>query len=116
MRAKAIVDLLSLSVSLYMLSRDEEFLKSAAELAAKGKHKAEELCESLTDEAGEHALIAEIVQKAGRLKEKMAHKVDDAAKVVYEKMHVAHTNEIKKLSDEIETLRTELSLMRSHGN
>lgn len=110
MRAKAIVDLLSLSVSLYMLSKDEEFLKSAAELTAKGKQKAGELYESLTDQSGEHELIGEIVQKAARLKEKLGHKVDEAAKTIYDKMHIAHTNEIRKLTDEIADLRTELAL------
>jgi hypothetical protein len=111
MRTKTIVDLLSLSVNLYMLSKDEDFLRKAAEVTAKGKQKAGELLDVFTgeDEDGEQ-FIQRILDNAGRMKQELEEKMDEVAVAVYSKMHIVHTNEIKKMAGELERLRTEVAL------
>lgn len=109
MRAKNIVDLLTLSVSLYMLSKDEEFLKDAAELTAKGKQKATELFDTVTNIEGEE-IIGQIREHASKIKDEMITRANEIAINVYNKMHIAHTDDIKKISDELSVMKTELAL------
>jgi len=112
MRAKTIIDLLSLSVSLYMLSKDHDFLKKSAEETAESKKKAEEHYEgdAADEPENEDEFLSGILHNATRLKEGLERRMDEVAAAVYEKMHIAHTNEIRKLSEEIAALRTELAI------
>lgn len=112
MRTKTIIDLLSLSVSLYMLSKDHDFLKTSAAHTSEGKKRTEEdyRTEEETENSGGDEFLSGILNNAKQLKEDLQRKMDEVAVAVYEKMHIAHTDEIKKLADEIALLRTELAL------
>lgn len=110
MRAKTIVDLLSLSVSLYMLSKEHDFLKKSAERTAESKNNAEEDYDAEGIDDHESTFVSGILQNAALMKEGLEQKLNEVASKVYEKMHIAHTDEIRKLSEEIDLLRTELAL------
>ena len=109
MRAKTIADLLSLSVNLYLLSKDEEFLKDLAGLTAKGRQKTEQIYDALTGTGDGEELMEDFLAHVAVIKERIAQKADDMAKVVYEKIHIAHSSEIARLTSEIETLRAALA-------
>lgn len=112
MRAKTWIELLSLSSSLYMLAKDEEFLENVSELAKKGKKKVSDLVDDFAQDSQhtEEVLVAKIMEKAKQAKEELEHKVSEIAASVYEKMHIANTAETTRLSLEIEKLKTELML------
>lgn len=112
MRAKTWIELLTLSTNLYMMSKDEEFMQNVAELGRKGKEKVNELIDDFSDSSvnKEDVLVQKILEKAQQAKAEMEKKIEEIAAAVYEKMHIAHTDETKRLSEEIEKLRTELML------
>lgn len=112
MRAKTLVELLTLTTNLYMISKDEKFMESLSEMMKKGKKKAEDILDEFSDqgEGDEETLIQKFLQGAQKAKEDLEKKIEETAVKVYGKMHIAHTNDVKNLSEEIERLKRELSL------
>ena len=112
MKAKTLVELLTLSTNLYMISKDQQFMENLSEMAKKGKKKVDDIIDEFSDEGenGEEKLIQKFLHKAREAKEELEHKIEEVAYMVYEKMHIAHSDEVKKLADKIETLKRELAL------
>ena len=112
MKAKTLVELLTLSTNLYMISKDEEFMENFSEMTKKGKKKVNDLIDEFSDgqEDSEEKLIHKFLHKAKQAKEELEKRIEEVASKVYEKMHIAHTDEVKRLSTEIETLKRELAL------
>ena len=108
MRAKTIIELASLSATLYTISKDKEFFERLGNMAEKGKEFIDEFSEE--DEEGETQIIQKLIEKAGQAKEEIEKKMEEVAVAVYGKMHIAHTDEIVKLEEQINNLRTELAL------
>jgi polyhydroxyalkanoate synthesis regulator phasin len=115
MRAKSLIELLTLSTNLYMISKDEEFMQNLSEMMKKGKKKAEDIFDEFSgeDEEGEDTLIQKFLQKAKKAKEELEQKIEDTAAKVYQKMHIAHADELKKLAEEVDRLKRELALAES---
>lgn len=130
MRVRTLVDLLTLSTNVYMLSKDQEFMKNFTEMANKGKQKFDKFMEDITTETetgndsenvgaasngnGKGTVIMEkLMQKAKEAKEELEEKMEEVAKKVYAKMHIAHTEQVDELNKEIETLKKELALAES---
>ncbi len=116
MRAKSITDLLSLSVNLYLLSKDEEFMKELRDLAEEGKEKTGQLYDVLTGSKEGDEVIEELLEHIAQLKKNIAGKADEIAKAVYEKIHVAHSSEISRLMHEIEALKSAAAHMEARLN
>jgi len=108
MRAKTLIELLTLSSNLYMIAKDKEFFERLASMAEKGKEFVDEFSEE--DEEGETQIIQKLIQKAAQAKEEIEKKMEEVAISVYGKMHIAHTDEIKKLEEQIAELRKELGI------
>lgn len=112
MRAKNIVDLLTLSLGLYKLSKDEEFLKEAMELTAEAKQRASDMLDTVSGKNTEE-IVAQLLEESGRLKAELLEKVHEVMLQVYNRIHIANTDELKKLTDELEKVKTELALAES---
>ena len=112
MKAKTLVELLTLSTNLYMISKDEEFMKNLSEMTEKGKKKVSDFIDNFSEEGedGEDKLVQKVLHKAKQAKEELEKKIEEIAVKIYDKMHIAHTDEIKKLSEEIERVKRELAL------
>lgn len=112
MRVKSLIELLTVSTNLYMISKDEEFMQNLSEMIQKGKKKAEDIIDEFSDEdeEGEEKLIQKLLHKVQKAKVELDRKIEEAAIKVYEKMHIAHADEVKRLSDEVDHLKRELSL------
>ncbi len=131
MRVRTLVDLLTLSTNVYMLSKDQEFMKNFTEMASKGKQKFDKFMEDITTETGDEGdssenvgaasngngkgtvIMEKLMQKAKEAKEELEEKMEEVAKKVYAKMHIAHTEQVDDLNKEIEALRKELALAES---
>lgn len=115
MKAKSIIDLLTLSTNLYMISKDEEFMHNMNEMLKKGKEKVTGLAESLAamPEEGDEKMISQLVQKAKEAREQLESRIELIAEKVYAKLHIAHTQETTRLAAEIEKLKRELALAES---
>lgn len=112
MRAKTLVELLTLSTNLYMISKDEEFMQNLSEMLKKGKQKAEDILDEFSgeEEEGEEKLVQKLLHKAKKAKEELEKRIEDTAVKVYDKMHIAHADEVKRLAEEIDKLKRDLAL------
>ena len=110
MRAKTLIELLTLSTNLYMISKDEEFMENLSEMTKKGKQKIEDLLGDFTEEGdnNDDKLIQKLLHKTKQVKEDMEKMIEDSAVKIYKTMHIAHTEEVQKLSDQIELLKRQL--------
>lgn len=109
MKAKTIIELINLSTNLYMLTKDEDVVNRISKLATTGKEKISELYENIS-EAGEGQLMEMLMRKAAEAKIELEHRISEFVIESYDKLKIAHTNEIKRLEDEINNLKTELAL------
>ncbi|MGZ3898712.1 MAG: hypothetical protein ACXVNM_01895 [Bacteroidia bacterium] len=109
MRAKTLVQLLSLSTSLYMISKDEELIKKVSEIAQKGKEKLNNMYEDFSGNS-EEELTDKILRTARQAKEELDKKIEETVTKVYEKMHIAHANDLKELEQQLALVKRELAL------
>lgn len=112
MRTKTFLELLTLSSNLYVIAKDTNALEKIHEYSQKGKEAINNFAsEKITDENGnELEFVDKMVLKLHEAKEELEQKIESVVETVYEKMHVAHTSQIKELEDKIESLSKELSL------
>jgi polyhydroxyalkanoate synthesis regulator phasin len=109
MKAKTILELMTLSTNLYMIAKDEKLMGKIAEMSAKGKEKLDEFIEDFEGD-DEKKLSEKILEKAAQAKEELEQKIGEMVVKLYDKMNIAHTEQIKELSNRIEALKKELAL------
>ena len=110
MKAKTLIELLTLSTNIYMISKDEKFMNNLKEMAEKGKEKVTAFAGEFTGDEDEEKLIQKFMHKAHQAKEELEHKMGEVAERVYAKMNIAHTDQVKSLESSISQLKKELSL------
>lgn len=109
MKARTFIELLTLSSNFYLIAKDKELLNRLGEMAEKGKNKINHLMEDLSDENEDgDQLLNKILTKAHEAKEELERKMEEIAVNIYQKMHIAHTNDIKELEEQIENLSKKL--------
>ena len=115
MRAKTLVELLTLSTNLYMISKDEVFMKNLEEMAKKGKMKLDDFMDdfSETGEDEEETLVQKVMHKANQAKEEFEKKMEELAVTVYKKMNIAHAEDLNNLATRIELLEKKINLLES---
>ncbi|RXP63573.1 hypothetical protein EC396_01855 [Lutibacter sp. HS1-25] len=118
MKAKSILELLTLSSSLYVLARDTELLEKIKELSEKGKDEIDKIIsESKLDENGnELEFVDKIILKTQELKDELDKKVEELVIKFYKKIHVAHVDEIKALNEKIEKADMAIALLEARLN
>lgn len=112
MKAKTLIELLTLSTNIYMITKDEKLMSNLSEMTQKGKVRISEMTEGLMDEDGEN-LLAKLKEKAQQAKEELEHKIAEMVEKTYAKMNIAHTNQVKELVEKIEALKRELALVEA---
>lgn len=109
MRAKNVIELLSLSANLYMLSRDEELMAQLEELKNAGKEKVDHWMHEFSN-TSEEELRHKIMERARTAKEDLERKIEEIVIRMYDKMNIAHTNQISSLEVKIAELHKQLNL------
>jgi polyhydroxyalkanoate synthesis regulator phasin len=109
MRAKTLLELMTLSTNLYMIAKDEQFLARVSELKEKGKEKLDDLLEGLEGN-DEESLSERLMNKATQAKEELEQKIGEMVVKLYDKMNIAHTEQIRSLQDQIDALKKEVAL------
>ena len=110
MKAKTLLQALSLSTNLYIILKDEELMNKLSDLAEKGKDKLHDFFPE-GEEEGEDSgrIISRVMAKAREAKEELEERMGKLAETVYEKMSIAHTREIEKLQEQISLLELKLA-------
>lgn len=118
MKTKTILELLTLSSSLYVLARDTQFLEKINALSEKGKDNVNKMMkESTLDENGnELEFVDKIILKTHELKEELNEKIEELVVKFYKKINVAHLDEIKALNEKVEKLNMTVALLEARLN
>ena len=118
MKTKTILELLTLSSSIYFLARDTHFLDKISEFSEKGKENINRvMSETELDENGnEIEFVDKIILKTNELKEELYDKIEDMVAQFYKKINVAHLDEIKALNERVDTLDKMVALLEARLN
>jgi len=118
MKTKTILELLTLSSSLYFIARDTHLLEKINEYSEKGKDNLNRMMgEPHLDENGnELEFVDKVILKAQQLREELNEKIEAEVVKFYKKIHVAHLDEIKALNERIEKLDITVALLEARLN
>lgn len=118
MKTKTILELLTLSSSIYYLAKDTKFLDKISEFSEKGKENLNNIMsESHLDENGNELEFADkIILKAHELKEELNDEIEELIVKFYKKINVAHLDEIKALNEKLEKMDATVALLEARLN
>ena len=118
MKTKTILELLTLSSSIYYLAKDTKFLDKISEFSEKGKDNLNNIMsESQLDENGNELEFADkLILKTHELKEELNDKIEELIVKFYKKINVAHIDEIKALNEKLEKLDATVALLEARLN
>jgi len=114
MKARTLIELLTLSSNLYVIAKDKEFFEKLKSYAEKGQEKYDEFMHEEGDEGDD--LLHKLLHKAQEAKEELERKMEEVAVSVYKKMRIAHTDQVEALHTEIDLLRRQLNLAEARFN
>lgn len=118
MKTKTLIELITLSSSIYYLAKDTHLLDRISELTEKGKEGINKVAsESSIDENGnERELIDKIIQKTAQAKEELEQKIEELVVKFYKKINVAHLDEINALNEQLEKSDMKIALLEARLN
>ena len=118
MKTKTLLQLLTLSSSIYVLAKDTNLLERINKLSEKGKEGINDvLSKSELDENGNELDFADkIIIKANELKEELYDKIEELVAQFYKKINVAHLDEIKALTENLEKSNASIALLEARIN
>ncbi|NRD23119.1 hypothetical protein HNV10_07700 [Winogradskyella litoriviva] len=118
MKTKTLIELVTLSSSLYVLTRDTHLLERLSDWTEKRKEGLNKIAsDSVTDEDGnELELMDKILSKAEQVKEELESKIEELMAKVYKKINIAHLDEIKGLNEKLEKADANIALLEARLN
>jgi flagellar biosynthesis chaperone FliJ len=118
MKTKSLIELLTLSSSLYILARDTALLDRIKEISEKGIEEIDKIIsESKLDENGnELEKIDKILLKILEYKNELNEKIEEQVIKFYKKINIAHVEEIKALNEKIEKSDMAIALLEARLN
>lgn len=118
MKTKTIIELLTLSSTLYYIAKDADLLNKLNEFSEKGKHNINKMMsEPVLDENGQQMeFIDRIIAKTNELKEELNEKIEQQVVAFYKKVNIAHLDEVKALQKKVEELDASVALLEARLN
>ena len=118
MKAKTLLELVTLSSSLYTISKETHLMEKLTALSEQGKDKINDFMkESLVDADGnEIEFMDKLVLKAHQVKEELEAKIGEVVATFYEKVNIAHTDQLKGLELRMDQLSRDLALAEARIN
>jgi polyhydroxyalkanoate synthesis regulator phasin len=118
MKAKTFLELVSLSTTLYTISKETHLMEKLAAVSEQGKDKINEFMkERMVDENGnEVEFLDKLLIKANEAKEELETKIGEMVASFYEKVNIAHVEQVKGLEARIDQLSKDLALAEARIN
>lgn len=118
MKTKTILELLTLSASLYHIANDTHLLEKLHEISDKGKESINKVAsDHLVDEDGnEMELVDKLLHKAAEVRQELELKIEEMVASFYKKINVAHLDEIKALNEKLEKADMTIALLEARMN
>ena len=118
MKTKTLLELLTLSSSLYFLVKDANLLERFNELSEKGKDDLNKVASEvqLDDDGNELEFVDKIIFKTSQLKDELEEKVEELVVKFYKKVNIAHLDEITALHEKLEKSDKKIALLEARLN
>jgi hypothetical protein len=118
MKTKTILELLTLSSSLYFLAKDTHLIEKFNEFSKKEKNDLNQMDSNsqLNEDGTEMEFVEKIIQKTSQLKEELEERVEELVIQLYKKINVAHLDEIKALNKKVDKSDTTIALLEARLN
>ncbi len=118
MKTKTLLELLTLSSSLYFIVKDAHLLDRFNELSEKGKDDLNKVASEiqLDEDGNELEFIDKIISKTSQLKDELEEKVEELTIKFYKKINVAHLDEIVALNEKLEKSDKKMALLEARLN
>ena len=118
MKTKTILELITLTSSLYVFLKDSHLIDRFNEISTKGKDEINKMAsESQLDADGnEMEFMDKIIHKTSQLKEEVEQKIEELVAEFYKKINVAHLDEIKALHEKLEKSDALIALLEARVN
>ncbi len=118
MKTKSIVELVTLSATLYHLAKDTHVIDRISEISEKNKERFNSFAaETVLDEDGnEMELLDKIYRKAGEVKDELELKIEELVHAFYKKINVAHLDEVNGLNERLENADKAIALLEARLN
>lgn len=118
MKTKTLLELLTLSSSLYFIAKDTELLDKLYKYSEQGKDNLNKIIseKQLDDNGNELEFVDKIILKTNELKEELEEKIEELVVKFYKKINVAHLDEIKALNERLEKLNSTVALLEARIN
>lgn len=114
MKTRTLIELLTLGSNLYLMSQDKELMEKLAHMVKEGKQKLDDFLHNEgAEEYDETTLLHKLAEKAKDVEQKFEKRLEEAAIKIYQKLHIAHINEIEALQKEISVLKEELAQLKN---
>jgi len=115
MKAKTLLELMTLSSNLYMLSKDQDLMDKVKAAAEKGKDRINKaVSEPIIDEDGnEMEFIDKLIHKAGQAKDELGEKIEEMVVKFYKKINIAHLDEVKALNEKLDKADRAIALLEA---
>ncbi len=110
MKARTLLELVTLSTTLYTISKETQVLEKLGELGEKGKKKINSLVKERVydDKGNEMEFVEKMLQKAKEAKEDLDIKITGLIEDFYEKINVAHVKQIEVLEQKLAEMNKSL--------
>lgn len=118
MKTKTILELLTISAGIYHFAKDTQLLERISTLSDKGKDGLNELVSEtmLNEEGNEMEFVDKVLFKTAQLKKEFEEKVEELVVTFYEKVNIAHTDQIKALTTQLEQSNKDIALLEARMN
>lgn len=118
MRVKTLIELMTLSASVYHLAKDSQLIDRISQLKDQSMDDFNKFAsEPLTDKDGnELELVDKIILKANELKEEMDEKMEELVLKFYKKINLTHADEMRAMEAKLAESDKVIALMEARLN
>lgn len=118
MKTKTLLELITLSSSLYFLVKDSQLIDRFHELSEKSKDELNKVAsEPLLDEDGnELEFLDKVIFKTHQAKVELEEKIEELIIKFYKKVNIAHLDEIEALNQKLDKADRKIALLEARVN
>jgi BMFP domain-containing protein YqiC len=118
MKAKTVLELITMSSGLYYLTKDRELMDRLTELKDKSLSRINNAASSSVVDADGNELefIDKMIHAASEAKNELEQKVEELVAKLYQKINIAHVDEIRALNERLETSDKAIALLEARLN
>jgi len=118
MKTKTLIELITLSSSIYYLAKDTQLLERLKELSEKGIDRINKTSTEIQyDENGQEIqFMDKVILQTKQVKEDLEKEIEELVVKFYKKINIAHLDEIHALNEKVEKSNAEIALLEARLN